>query len=355
MYPSPARPTLGIFVEQQIKGLREIGLDVEVFHVNRAEGGMAAYFRMLKPLSAAMQKNPPALLHVMYGGIMADRITRWNSGCPCIVTFHGSDLLGENHSGTWRQWLSRYGVRSSWRAARAAQGVVVVSQRLKQALPPGIAASKVRVIPCGIDVERFRPMDKVSCRRRLGWSDDSFNVLFASNNADPVKRPWLAFNTVDRLKGLGVPAELRYMHGIPNTEVPIWMNASDALLLTSAHEGSPMVVKEALACGLPVVSVDVGDVVERCQGFNKCHVGLPSPDDLAAKLQMVLRMGGRLQPRKSLQELSLKNIAVQLERFYHDTIAVYSRTSKSRNSSSIIQGGNVEDKTSRASNNYSVG
>jgi glycosyltransferase involved in cell wall biosynthesis len=326
LYPTDTHPTLGVFVEQQVKGLREIGLKVEVFYVDRAGKGMGAYFRMLKPLSAAVRETRPALLHVMYGGVVADRVTRWNSHCPAIITFHGSDLLGENFSGRWRKWISHYGVRCSRRAAGNAQGVVVVSQKLKQALPAGLDESKVRVIPCGIDLERFKPMDQVACQHQLGWHERSFHVLFPSSSGDPVKRPWLASAAVEVLNGAGVRAELHSLRGVSNAEVPVWMNASDALLLTSVHEGSPTVVKEALACGVPVVSVDVGDVAERIEGMVGCHLALPEPEDLAAKLRWVQRTHGRVSAREKIQELSVRNIALKLERFYRDTLSRWNRT-----------------------------
>ena len=326
IYPTEIHPTLGVFVEQQVKGLREIGLKVEVFYVDRAGNGMGAYFRMLKPLGAAVRQVSPALLHVMYGGVMADRVTRWNSHCPTIVSFHGSDLLGENFSGRWRKWISHYGVRCSRRAAGRAQGVIAVSQRLKQALPAGLDESRVRVIPCGIDPERFKPMDQRACQRQLGWHERSFHVLFPSNSGDSVKRPALAAAAVAALRAGGVPAELHYMRGVPNTEVPFWMNASDALLLTSAHEGSPTVVKEALACGLPVVSVDVGDVAERVEGIRGCHLASPQPDDLAAKLMLVRRADCRVSAREAIQELSVTNIALKLERFYRETLSRWDGT-----------------------------
>ncbi|MCC6821801.1 MAG: glycosyltransferase [Verrucomicrobia subdivision 3 bacterium] len=326
MYPTPLHPTLGVFVEQQVKGLREVGLQVEVFYVDRTTKGTGAYFQMLKPLSAAVRESRPALLHVMYGGVMAQRVSAWNSRCPTIITFHGSDLLGENFSGRWRRWISHYGVRCSRRAARKAQGVIVVSHRLKQALPVGLDESKVRVIPCGIDLERFHPMDQLVCQRRLGWLEGTFHVLFASSNGDPVKRPELASATVAALKTAGVRAQLHYMRGVSNAEVPLWMNASHALLLTSAHEGSPTVVKEALACGLPVVSVDVGDVAERIEGVVGCHLALAKPEDLAANLRVVQQTGCRVVAREKIQTLSLRNVALKLEHFYRDTLARWNQT-----------------------------
>lgn len=321
MYPTDKHPTLGVFIEQQIEGLREIGLKVHVLFIDRTTHGMSSYLRVLPSVRAAVEDQKPSLLHVMYGGVLADRATRWRPPCPTVVTFHGSDLLGENFSGLWRKWISHYGVRCSRRAARRAQGLVVVSRRLKAALPQGLAEEKVRIIPCGIDLERFRPMPKVKCQRTLGWDERRFHVLFVSNNGDPVKRPWLAAAAVEKVNEGGLPAELHFMRHILNTEVPVWMNASDALLLTSAHEGSPTVVKEALACGLPIVSVDVGDVPERVEGLEGCYIASAEPADLASKLAEVSNLRGRNGRQARVQELGLKEVAFKLSQFYQETLS----------------------------------
>jgi len=106
------------------------------------------------------------------------------------------------------------------------------------------------------------------------------------------------------------------MAGVPNAEVPFWLNASDALLLTSQHEGSPTIVKEALGCGLPVVSVDVGDVAERIERIEGCHLAQPDATDLANKLALVHQRQQRLDCPPRLEELCVLNVARQLKAFY---------------------------------------
>jgi teichuronic acid biosynthesis glycosyltransferase TuaC len=110
---------------------------------------------------------------------------------------------------------------------------------------------------------------------------------------------------------------------VPHEEVPIWLNASNVVLLTSLHEGSPNVVKEALACNIPVVSVDVGDVRERIQGIEGCYLAAPEPGDLAAKLQMVHAGSCRVVSWITMQELSLKRIALQLKEFYSEVLRYF--------------------------------
>jgi glycosyltransferase involved in cell wall biosynthesis len=119
---------------------------------------------------------------------------------------------------------------------------------------------------------------------------------------------------------MGLSTKIHQLKSVPHAEVPIWMNGSDVLLLTSLHEGSPNVVKEALACNLPVVSVDVGDVRERIHGIEGCYVAMPNPNDLASKLALVHRGDRRVASRVKMQELSLEGIALQLKKVYGDFV-----------------------------------
>jgi len=286
--------------------------------VDRRQEGSLAYYRLGSRIRSAVAGFDPDVIHVMYGGVMADQAVRQHRFRPVVVTFRGSDLLGENLSGWARKIISRYGVYCSRRAAEGADGVIVVARHLVRALNGAVSTNKVRVIPSGIDLDRFRPMDSLVCKQKLGWSTRSFHVLFASSSGDPVKRPGLARAAVAQISHPDCPAEFHYITGLPTVEVPLWLNASDALLLTSLHEGSPNIVKEALACGLPVVSVDVGDVAERIEGIEGCHLAQPQPADLAAKLCLVRQRGRRLDPAlaRRLKELSTVSVAQRLKRCY---------------------------------------
>jgi teichuronic acid biosynthesis glycosyltransferase TuaC len=239
-----------------------------------------------------------------------------------VVTFHGSDLLGEHAAGYVRKLIAGYGVWASWRAARRAHGVVTVSKVLQEALPKDIDRRKTRIIPCGIDLNRFTPLDQQACRTRLGWDPRRFHVLFPSHAGNPVKRSELARRAIERLNHSGIEAELHYLADVSNAEVPVWLNASDVLLLTSFHEGSPTIVKEALACDRPVVSVDVGDVRERIEEVPGCHIGTPDPESLAAKLRIVHAGPGRVEGRVRILDLSLQSVAVRLRNFYNELLSV---------------------------------
>jgi len=320
MFPTRAAPANGVFVEEQIKGLRARGLQVRVLFVDRRRQGPLVYYRLGPRLRTAVNEFAPDLLHIMYGGVMAQQGTSILAMPPIVVTFHGSDLLGENLHGWQRKVLSHYGVLCSRVAARRAEGVIVVAQHLLRPLGKKVERKKVRVIPCGIDLERFKPMDHARCREQLGWQPDRFHVLFATSAGDAVKQPELARAAVAELQRDGRRVDFHIMSGVPNSEVPVWLNASDVLLLTSKHEGSPTIVKEALACGLPVVSVKLGDVPERLEGIDGCHLAEADPAALARKLAVVFERRQRLNCRDKLQELSCEAAAGNLEGFYQQLI-----------------------------------
>lgn len=320
MYPTPERKASGVFIEQQVAGLRLAGVEVDVLVIDRSGRGMQVYFQMDGPVRERLESFRPDLIHVMYGGIMAQRIVDKPWGVPVVVTFHGSDLLGENLSGYWRKLISHYGIHCSQRAARKADGIVTVSRLLRDELPEDVDRAKVRIIPCGIDLNRFKPMDPVECRSQLGWPEGVVHILFPSSSGDPVKQPDLALAAVTRLQQFGVPAQIHFMSGIPNDQVPAWFNASNCLLLTSLHEGSPTVVKEALACNVPVVSVNVGDVADRIEGIDGCYLAESNPRDLAQKLRLLQPQTIRVAGRQRVQELAHTAIAERLKEFYQQLV-----------------------------------
>lgn len=316
MYPKPKAPGLGIFIEQQIQGLRGMGVEVDLVFLDRLQDGMRVYQGSGKKIRSKIEEFEPDLIHIMYGGVMAYHVINIVNQLPTVVTFHGSDLLGENLSGFWRKLISRLGVYASWSAAKRADGIIVVSKVLQEALPKFISKSKVGIIPCGIDLERFNVLDKQVCCTKLGWDSNCFNIVFNGNSEDPVKRPHLARDAVKALQEFGINAKLHEMRGVSNQIVPIWLNASDAILLTSLHEGSPTIIKEALACNVPVVSVEVGDIRERIAGIEGCHIALPDVQELSEKLALVFKRRTKIDGRSHMEGLSLENVSRQLILFY---------------------------------------
>lgn len=315
MYPTEQMPHAGPFVAAQVESVRRLGVDVEVLHLERPESGRGVYRRLAGRLRRHVAAAQPDLVHAAYGGVMAEAVTRAVRDRPVLVTFHGTDLLGGRGDSVLGTVARRAGVAASRLAARRASGVIVVARGLCAALPRRLDPSRVWVVPNGVDLELFAPRDRGACRKELGWDVTSRHVLFPSAPSRPEKRYALARAAVGRLNG-GRPVQLHALDRVPHDDVPLMLNAADAIVLTSTHEGSPVVVKEALACGVPIVSVDVGDVRERIDGIAGCHIAEATPDDLAAKLELALAHTAPIDARERVEELSLERTALKVREVY---------------------------------------
>jgi teichuronic acid biosynthesis glycosyltransferase TuaC len=115
--------------------------------------------------------------------------------------------------------------------------------------------------------------------------------------------------------------QLHELAGIPHEQVPVWLGAADTLVMTSTHGGSPNTIKEALACNLAVVSVDVGDVHERTEGVEGCFLADATPEDVAEKLACALGRTDRIDSRGSVLGLALERVAERLQDVYASTLA----------------------------------
>jgi glycosyltransferase involved in cell wall biosynthesis len=315
IYPTGAHPANGAFVAAQVESLREVGIDIDVLFVDRLHEGRGVYRNLAETVRASFNAVSPDLVHVMYGGVMSATVTKTIRKRPVLVSFCGSDLLG-SRGGPVEVLSGRFGVIASKRAAVRAAGIVVKSENLLSALPRGIDHSRVWLLPNGVDLRRFRPMDRSESERRLGWDPSRRHVLFPADPTRPEKRFALAEACVAHLNQNGADVELHVLRDVPHAEVPSWLNAASAILMTSTHEGSPNAVKEALACNVPVVSVDVGDVRARIGVIDGCFVADPTREDLAAKLGLALKRNAPIDARERLADLSVDHVAAKLREIY---------------------------------------
>jgi glycosyltransferase involved in cell wall biosynthesis len=305
-------------MRQLLTGLETTGVELDVLFFNRLAQGMRVYLDATNRLQERIQHHHYDVVHVTYGGVLAERVTSVVRERPTIVTFCGSDLLGENLSGRVRKLVSRCGVLASHRAARLASGIVVQSANLERALPGNVDRTKLQIIPNGVDLNRFKPQDRDSSCRQLGWNPEQFHILFSRNGGDSVKRLDLAQAAVDQLKRHAIVANLHLLQGVPHDDVPTWLNACDVLLLTSQHEGSPNIVKEALACDRPVISVDVGDVAEMIRGIEGCYLATRDPRNLAVGLRCAYEGPRRVDGRARMVQFSLSVASKRLVQFYSE-------------------------------------
>lgn len=323
MYPSVEKPASGIFVKEQVTSLREAGIDVDVFAFE-GKGSAKNYLKAGIRLREIVSREPYDLIHAHYG--LTGAAALMQTQFPVVITYHGSDLLGEvgkqNKYTLSGKIKTVIGQVAGWCAVER----IVVADLLKHKLWPKPSVT----IPMGVDLSLFRPIAMKDARQQLGFPLDKQFILFAAHPKNPVKRFDIAVEAVSILNQGGQGVELYPLYNIPHDQVPIYMNACDALVLTSMHEASPCVIKEALACNLPVVSVNVGDVSERMAGIEGSYICARKPEDVAQKLRQVLNAPGRPESRPKIAELGLQNIARQV-------IAVYEHALEKKKSSRVLQ------------------
>lgn len=314
-WPAPGGPRTSHFIKRQADFLQAAGVDVEVFHF-QARKNLLSYLRAWFAMRSKLRTKRYDLIHAQFGqsGLMA-----LPKRVPYVVTLRGSDILGtvSDRSGAYTL-AGKINQRVSRMVAARANGVILVSAHMQEQLP-GLA--NFHVVPSGIDFTLFRCMPRDEARRQLGLPLDKRLVLFVGNPAQARKRFGLARQVVDTLNER-LPCELVVAWGAPHRDVPVYMAACDALLFTSMQEGSPNVVKEALACNLPVVSVEVGDVRQRIGDVEGCELCTEeTPDKMASALERVLVRGKRVEGRKSVEHLSESAITERVIAIYSSALA----------------------------------
>lgn len=311
-------PQVSHLVTRQAESLREIGWDV-FLDVIDDRTSVQGILRNIRERQREVLRIKPGLIHAQYGSVTAAVARCIKGSLPLIVSFCGDDLLGTPCPG-WQWRIRERGARliGLW-AAQHADTIIVKSHNLLQALPPNFR-NRAIVLPNGIDTRLFYPMSQSECRKKLGWSQQSKVVLFNASNYENqyVKNPALAHATMALVSRSVSDVVLHMFSNTPPEEVPLLMNAADCLLVTSLQEGSPNIIKEAMACDLPVVSVPCGDAPER---LYKCYPGAICPYDanaLAEAILEVFRIGCRSNGREQLmmQKLDALSVAERLGEIY---------------------------------------
>lgn len=311
---------LSSLVRAQAASLTAMGEEV-FFRGIAGKWSVKSMLKNFKHLNKEIKRLKPNLVHAQYGSMIALIACMAKNNVPFIVSFMGSDLLGVPIGGF--KWRSR-AFLAKWAglfAAYRAETIIVKSRNLLNELPEKLRRKAI-ILPNGVDMEIFRPLPKNECRARLGWRDDEKIALFFASTGrahnQVIKNQKLAADAINILEKQNPLVKLNIGANITRQEVVIMMNAADCFLLTSLHEGSPNVVKEAMACNLPLVSVPCGDVRERLENITAGGVYTYYPIDLAKGVSKVFEKGARSNGRKELirQGLRSPDIALSLIGIY---------------------------------------
>ena len=286
------------FIVEQAEALKRAGCDVDWFGLQGK--GVKGYIKNFPALNRKIKECQPDIIHAHYG--LSGLFANLQRKVPVVTTYHGSDIN------------ERKVLRFSKLAMRLSAWNIFVSQKTLRIAKP---SKKYTLLTCGIDLSDLQLTDKVEARRKMGLDIDKQYILFAGAFDNQVKNAPLAVKTVDLLNCLSV--ELLELKDYSREQVTLLMCAADAFLMTSFTEGSPQVIKEAMACGCPIVSVDVGDVRERTEGVEGCYVAnTRNPEDLAHLLKKALTFGNKTNGREKIIADGLDNkfVAARLMDIY---------------------------------------
>ena len=249
--PDESAPQRGRWVRDQVEEVKRLGIDVELFSY---PPGRHEYIPATRRLRSLLRRKRFDLVHAHYG--LAAWCAQLAGARPLLVTFHGTDV---------RHWvvgpLSR---RLAWRVDR----VAAVSRALfeeengRPGLPPVPGSA---VLPCGPALDRFEPIPRAQARAQLGLDPAGRYLFFPANPARPEKRH-------DRAAAVAASCNAELLSGgsIEPEQMPLWLNAANAVLVTSDYEGFGMAAIEALACEVPVLSTPVGIAPYALSGVNGC-------------------------------------------------------------------------------------
>jgi glycosyltransferase involved in cell wall biosynthesis len=302
MYPSEDAPALGAVVADQIEDLRSLGATVELI-VIRGRLGKRQYLEGAREVRRRVRRGNFDVVHAHYGltGVVASMQRR----VPVVTTFHGSDTGYVR----WQGWVSRL-------VARITTPIFVSADGAARLGLPG-----ADVVACGVDLDLFRPLDQAEARRVLGWPADAPVALLPGARANPVKGAAL-FDAAVREARLGCPGlESRTLEGLPRSGVALSLNAASVTVMTSDSEGSPVTIKESLACGTPVVSVAVGDIAGLISGLAGCAVTERDPKALAAAILAALEAGRPAALRERVEPYSRRRVAEQVLAIYERVVS----------------------------------
>lgn len=290
------------FVEEQAVALEKQGCDIHYFGlVGKGVRGYIKNYPMLKRDIKAFQ---PDVIHAHYG--LSGLLANLQRQIPVVTTYHGSDINDKKALPFSKMAMCL----SAWN--------IFVSRKTLEIAKP---MKKFSLQPCGVDLSEIQLTDKAEARRKMELSEEKRYVLFAGSFDNLVKNASLAMKAVSLITDDKV--ELLELKGYSREEVSLLMCAADVLLLTSITEGSPQVIKEAMACGCPIVSVDVGDVKERVTGIHGCYVSdSRDPVELAGLLYNAMHFKGKTEGRERLcaDELDNKQVANKVVNIYKSII-----------------------------------
>lgn len=282
---------ISVFRKEQGESLKEFA-PVEYFNIEK--GGISGYIKSWIALKKRIKEHKYDLIHAHYG--LSGMACVLQRKIPVVITFHGSDI-----------WIPSIRLISLI-ASHLSAWNIFISKKLRE-YAKGFRKKRSSIIPCGINLDVFFPMNKDEAKRIMNLNENDRYVLFSGSFNNKIKNYPLAKEVVDQLKNVNL-IELK---DFSKAQVNNLMNACDGLLVTSFYESGPLVVKEAMACNLPIVSTDVGDVKSVVGDTENCYIVDSYLPEITEKLKLILDNPKRTS---GLDRMHQYNLSVIAERVY---------------------------------------
>ena len=276
------------FVYEQGEALRALGIEVDYFAV--VGKGALGYLKNYSRLKKAISDFQPNIIHAHYG--LCGALCVLQSKVPVVITCHNGETL------SW------YGNIISSLAVRRAKHTICVAQHIYDKLY--LKPKRYTIQPCGIEV--FDLVDKATAQEAMNLPTDKINILFGGAFANLRKNVALANEALAILNRNDI--NLIEMRGYNREQVTMLYNGCDMLLLPTKSEGSPQVLKEAMAYNCPIVATDVADIAYLLDGVSNSYVTTFDPKDVADKIAKVIANPARTNGRERIEKLKLENSQV---------------------------------------------
>ena len=302
LFVSSGTNSFGIspIVKNQGESLKEQGIELEYFTIKQK--GLKGYFKAIFELKELLKSSSFDVIHAHYW--LSALVASFAGAKPIVASLMGDDVK------TYRviRWIIYLMSYISW------SKIIVKSKDMYNSL----GLKGVSIVPNGVDMNRFKSIPKEIAQRELGWDSSKRHILFTSDPNRYEKNFSLLKKAVDILNNNSI--EIHYLKDIPNERVFYYYNAADVVALSSLWEGSPNAVKESMACSVPIVSTNVGDVQEVLSDTKGCYIASFEPEDFASKLKEAMEFGKKTEGREKIDYLKSQNIAKKIINIYKEAI-----------------------------------